>query len=50
MGAAAMTLAAAAVGDLDNTITNYQAMKELEEEENYTLFCLAKDQQDSENC
>ena len=51
MGAAAVTFAAAAGDeDLNETFANYQAMMQLEEEENYTVFCLAKDQIDSENC
>ena len=51
MGAAAVTFAAAAGdGDLNDTFANYQAMRELEEEENYAVYCLAKDQIDSENC
>ena len=36
--------------DLNDTLTNYQAMRELEEEENYTVFCLAQDRMDSGNC
>ena len=49
MGAAALTSAAAVDDvDLDDTLACYQAMKELDDEESFTLFCLAKDL-DSEN-
>ena len=49
MGAAASDCAAAADDeDLNDTLASYQAMKALDDEENYTLFCLAKDM-DSEN-
>ena len=35
-------------GDLDDTLACYQAQKQLDDEESFTLFCLAKDL-DSEN-
>ena len=36
--------------DLNDTYANYQAMMDLEAEENYTVFCLAQDRMDSGNC